>query len=153
MHRFLAFCLLALPMGASAVQEGEACSAKSELPPNFACVGGEVYASHPEEGGRMGYFVCASVQTNRLQRDMDARYKDLLRTYGRKREDGPQLLAARSALIKSQAAWLKFAAADCELTVSFIGAGNGNAGESADCWIGHLTARIGRLKALRSMAP
>lgn len=137
---------------AAATEEGDACAAGQRLPPGFTCFDRLVYDCRPSNpsagGGRMGYVACGSYRMSRLERDMERFYNELLVEVS-KPSKGRDAKQARAALQKSQLAWARSTAADCEFVDSLLGAGNASAGVGVDCQTENLRARIATLKRLK----
>lgn len=146
MWKLLALFLIA-PASAFALDAGDACSSTTKLPDQFACFDGEVYECRNRQG-RMGYIACEGQRLRKLENEMTQRYERLLKSYDRQSENGKDFKLARVSLVKSQAAWERFARADCDLEGSLFGIGNASAGVSIDCRVGHVQARIARLKVI-----
>jgi uncharacterized protein YecT (DUF1311 family) len=140
---FLALLLL-FPTLALALDEGDRCSSKTRLPIEYRCIDRQLVSC----GGRLGYVACASADTDRLEKQMEALYNGLLKSWQRTSDDdqGRDFASARLALIKSQTAWEALAAADCDISDSLLGRGNAHAGIALDCKKSHLQVRIKQLK-------
>ena len=144
MHRPFFALLLLLPALAPALDEGDRCSAKTKLPTEYRCIDQRLISC----GGRLGYLACASADTDRLEKQMEALYSGILKSWQHASDEdqGRDFVGARVALIKSQTAWKAFAVADCDISDSLLGTGNAHAGIALDCKKAHLQARIKQLK-------
>ncbi len=146
----LALAITSTP--AAALDAGDACAPGQRLPLGFTCFDRSVYdcrSSDPSAGGgRMGYVACGSYRMSRLEREMERLYKELLAEVS-KPVEGRDANQTRAALQKSQVAWARSAAADCEFVDGLLGPGNASAGVGVDCHTETLRVRIATLRRLK----
>jgi uncharacterized protein YecT (DUF1311 family) len=96
----------------------------------------------------MGYVACGEYRLRRLERQMQVLFDEML-AHVSKPVEGRDSQRIREALRRSQAAWERSAAADCEFVDSLPGTGNSSAGIGVDCYTEQVRARITLLKRLK----
>lgn len=141
-------------------EEGDKCTASTELPPHLTCFDREVYDCTPNNkgemgsgGGRMGYIACASAIHENYKNELNRHYRALLKHLQRPLENDMDFAAVRAALVKSQNAWEISSGAECEIEESLLGPGNAQAAITLDCLNADIKSRIEYLKSLEERLP
>ncbi len=98
----------------------------------------------------MGYIACGGYRRDRLERQMERMYRELLAKASKPLLHGRDSQWVRRALQNSQATWARWVDAECELQDSLLGTGNASAAIMIDCRTEKVRARISVLKRLEN---
>jgi uncharacterized protein YecT (DUF1311 family) len=150
LHAMLSTVILLI--SAEAMPATPACTATEATTSAPICLDGEpVDCERPM--GRIEQLACTGQIRADLERELEAHYERLLRSFDQPGGEGVDHAAAKIALVASQEGWRRYVEADCVLDTALFGLGNGHAAAQLDCRMDHLRARILRLRALSEDAP
>lgn len=140
MKRF-AILLLFLAFEAQALEPGDRCTDKTNLPNEYVC-GDEFVINCNDTKGHVEYLYCRSDELKKLNFVLNTKYQAILKRYDAPNTDFADYKKAKSNLIEAQRFWNKFKTTDCNMPMYLNMSSTSQSPMMIDCEIAHTQKRI-----------
>lgn len=145
MKRFV-ILLLFLAFKAQALEPGDTCTDRTNLPKGYVC-GDTLVINCNDTKGHLEYLYCRSDELTALKLTLDTQYQAILKRYEAPNTYSADYKQAKSNLIEAQRLWDAFKNTDCNMPIYLNKMGIAQSPMMIDCEIAHTKKRIQDLES------